>query len=249
MKLCKSCVSKFLTHCHRVRDVPITSTDDFGRRCHTAFSEPFFYEASYTHVKKDFALPVDEHGHCVIGSEVKLANKPEEESEGEISTAKSKKRRRVRKERANHMYQCWECSIECKPLTDAERSAIFELRAAFDQPTEELRRVLDTCDNGCPNKHYSKPIDDGCTSVPRLGHPLLCHISEGCTSTIRIFRAASVHYDKLRTLRQPIDTVRRNNEIISTIDRALYSASFKLLLKTLGISDEPVATVVVFNNQ
>ena len=130
-------------------------------------------------------------------------------------------------------------------MQNALPSLSSELRLI--NPQKSCVESLDTCDNGCPNKHYSKPIDDGCTSVPRLGHPLLCHISEGCTSTIRIFRAASVHYDKLRTLRQPIDTVRRNNEIISTIDRALYSASFKLLLKTLGISDEPVATVVVFN--
>ena len=268
MKLRKSCVSLFLKHCHKARDVSIEDTNDFGKRCHTLHSEPFFYETSYMFVKKDFALPVDEYGQCVIAKEVKKGestDKPKEDSEGEPddydgepddndgkpkdgpegknSAAKTKKTHK----KVGHRFSCWECSIECKPLTDAERSAIFELRHAFDLTTDELRRVIDTCDSGCPNTHYTKPIDDGCTSVPRLGHPFLCHTGKGCTSTIRILRAASVHYEKLRKLRKAVDAVRLNNGIISAIDRALYNGNYKPLLDTLGIGFEPESLVSLFS--
>ena len=44
---------------------------------------------------------------------------------------------------------------------------------------KELRDALDSCDDGCPNGHYSvRDLDGVCVgqfgSVERLGHPLVC---------------------------------------------------------------------------
>ena len=52
----------------------------------------------------------------------------------------------------------WECCSECKPVTDMKVDAILTLKAAFKSPIEEVRHILDTCDEGCPNGHYSKIV-------------------------------------------------------------------------------------------
>ena len=52
----------------------------------------------------------------------------------------------------------WACSSECKPLTTAEVDAIVVLK-------EDLRHTLATCDDGCPNQHYSKVVDGNNSAV------------------------------------------------------------------------------------
>lgn len=93
-------------------------------------------------------------------------------------------------------------------LTDAEVAVVVSLRAAFDVPMHDLRHALDTCDDGCPHEHYTKvleltpmpvefidTLDDGrltdYSSVPLLGHPLVCSNQGGCQSKLRVLRAAS----------------------------------------------------------
>ena len=68
---------------------------------------------------------------------------------------------------------------------------------------KELRDALDSCDDHCPNGHYSvKDLDwvwvGQFGSVERLGHPLVCSNDGGCTSKLHILRAASTHFRKLR---------------------------------------------------
>ena len=62
---------------------------------------------------------------------------------------------------------------------------------------EELQNI----DSGCPHIHHIKPrgMDEGlaCIEVIKAGHPHPC-VNGMCNSTLRILRAASVHYPTLR---------------------------------------------------
>ena len=48
----------------------------------------------------------------------------------------------------------WECSSECKILSDGEVCAIIDLAAAFQKPMRELKGALESVDSGCPNRHW-----------------------------------------------------------------------------------------------
>ena len=65
----KQIVGEFLAFVHSVNVLTI-SGDDFGERYPTASSEPYFYDQSYTLVKRDFPIPIDSNGRCVIAEEV-----------------------------------------------------------------------------------------------------------------------------------------------------------------------------------
>ena len=39
-----------------VQSMQINSADDFGEGCHTASTEPYFYDSAYKPVKRDYAL-------------------------------------------------------------------------------------------------------------------------------------------------------------------------------------------------
>jgi len=53
----------------------------------------------------------------------------------------------------------WECSSECKPLTETV-DFIVSLRSAFENPMQEVCHTLDTRGDGCPNQHYTKVVAD-----------------------------------------------------------------------------------------
>ena len=82
----------------------------------------------------------------------------------------------------------WECSSECKILTDSDVCTIIDLAAAFQKPMRELRCALESVDSGCPNQHYTKYVD---TTVQLKGHPLVCSNDSGCHSKLRILRSAA----------------------------------------------------------
>ena len=129
----------------------------------TASSEPYFYDSAYQPVNRDYPIPVDEEGKCIVADEIKA-----------VGRAKR-----------------WACTSECKPLTQAEVDAILDFKEAFEQPMHEVRHVLATCDDGCPNGHYCKVVASGldeCTTIERMGHPLVCSNDRGCNSTLRILR-------------------------------------------------------------
>ena len=58
-----------------VQSMQISGADDFGEGCHTASTEPYFYDSAYNHVKRGFALPVDEYGRCILNTEITIENK------------------------------------------------------------------------------------------------------------------------------------------------------------------------------
>ena len=82
------------------------------------------------------------------------------------------------------------CTDDCKQLTHSEIKTIVELKAAFSKDVDEFRQILQNIDSGCPKKY----------DVDKQSHPLICYEeNSGCTSSLRILRAASPHYPKLHT--------------------------------------------------
>ena len=165
-----------------VSNLNIKGRDDFGEGCHTASSEPFYYDAAYQHVQRACVIPIDENGRCVVANEISS-------SRNEISKTKGKQPPK------------WCCSSECKTVTEAEVAAILNLKQAFEKPMK-LQTALYACDGGCPNGHYTKAVREHADSilVDLQGHTLTCFNEGGCCSQLRILRAASTHYSVMRTL-------------------------------------------------
>ena len=158
----------FLKSIRSIKSLQIAQREDFGKGCHTMASEPYFYDSSYQHVKRDIPIPINEDGQCVVAKELHTDN----EKEGACAQRKK-----------------WECCSECKPITDTEVNAILTLKAAFEKPLQEVRHALDDCDSGCPNGHYCKVHVIEFSSVGLKGHPLVCSCSSGgCQSKLRVLR-------------------------------------------------------------
>ena len=195
------------------KNIPLKSENDFGDGCHCASSEPYFYDTAYGVLKTYLPIPVTPSGQCVVS---RLC---------EPTSPKASLQ--------------WECTIrKCKCLSDFEIDSIVSLREAFDEPMHKLRKVLHTCDSGCPYEHFSKSItslvfeDDSSisiehSSVERKGHPLVCYVGNHCSdyackSKLRILRAAATHYPTLRNFLNYIYSALKSHMIIYSIDMAHY---------------------------
>ena len=188
-----------------VKSISITSEDDFGKGRHSAATEPYFYDAAYKPVKRDTAIPINEQGQCIVAVEIT----PETE-----------------------LQACtWECSKECKPISEGEVDAILCLKAAFDLSVEDVRAALNTCDFGCPYGHYTNLVN----STPRKGHPIVCHCGNECGSQLRILRAASTHFPILRTFLHQIHSALVCHKCVCKIDQALSAGDYSKLMKITGI--------------
>ena len=88
------------------RACKIKGAEDFGEGCHTALTEPHFYDSAYKPVKRGFALPIDECGKCVLASEITADDK----------TSKARKNQPMKST----------CTNEYKPFTDAEVHGIVD---------------------------------------------------------------------------------------------------------------------------
>ena len=165
-----------------VQSMELTDKNDFGEGCHMASTEPFFYDSAYKLVKREYALPIDNNGRCVIAKKV-------------VCTSDE-----IPRYSAKEPPMKWECSSECKIITDAEVCTIIDLAAAFQKLMRELRCALESVDSGCPNQHYTKYVDTLQHTVQLKGHPLVCSNDGGCHSKLRIIRSAATHYPVLVTL-------------------------------------------------
>ena len=116
------------------------------------------------------------------------------------------------------------CTDNCKQLTDFEKKTIVELKAAFSKDVDDFRQILQDVDSGCPHKH----------EADKQGHPLICYEeNSGCTCSLRILRAASPHYPKLRAFLRNIYDAMKYDTKITAIDVALTDNdidTLKLLL-------------------
>ena len=58
---------EFLKDVHAINAIKLEDSHLLeGVRYHTAGSEPFFYDASYNHIRQHGAIPVDLSGRCVV---------------------------------------------------------------------------------------------------------------------------------------------------------------------------------------
>ena len=85
---------------------------------------------------------------------------------------------------------------------------------------------MSNIDGGCDNGHYTCQL----TGHELAGHPLTCTVSV-CESKLRILRAASPHYPKLRRFLAALYESIRNHKHIFSFDQALQSGDFEMLVK------------------
>ena len=132
LKVRKQSVGELLSCIRSVTALKI-STEDFGKSRHTASSEPFFYDQSYTMVRH--TSPIYSNGRCVIAEE-----------EGK------------RNEKSNRP-KCWKCTAECKLPTPQEVHSIMSTKALLEQPVQKLREALNTIGECTEHGHYSHPLN------------------------------------------------------------------------------------------
>ena len=142
LQICREHAGSLLQAARLVQTMELTDKNDFREGCHMASTEPFFYDSAYKLVKREYASPIDTNGRCVIAKKVVCTS-------GEIPRYSTKE-----------PPMKWECSSECKILSDAEVCKITDLAAAFQKPMRELRCALESVDSGCPNRHYIKYVDN-----------------------------------------------------------------------------------------
>ena len=91
-----------------INAIQISGSEYFGVGCHTASSEPYYFDTAYQHVKRDSALAIDENGKCIVANEIK--------ADSETTCNKKNEPKK------------WECSSECKPFTKTEVDAIAAMK-------------------------------------------------------------------------------------------------------------------------
>ena len=198
-----------------VQSMELTDKNDFGDGFHKASTEPFFYDSAYKLVKKENALPIDTNGRCITAKNVCTSDE-------------------IPRYSAKEPPMKWECSSECKILSDSDVCTIIDLAAAFQKPMRELRCELESVDSGCPNQHYTKYVD---TTMQLKGHPLVCFNDSGCHSKLRILRSAATHYPVLVTLSHHVYQAIGAHVGVQMIDIAMSSGDFHTLMEITKICD------------
>ena len=220
LQIRKEHVGTLLKTTTAVQNLKIKGRDDFGEGCHTIASH--YYDSVYHPVKRPSAIPIKENGTCVVANKITNSENDSTKSKGDQSPKQ------------------WNCHSECKVITDTELAAIVHLRQAFDKPMHEVQSALDTCDDGCPNQHYTIAVsrgDLGWDVIQLQGHPLVCSNDGGCRSQLRILRAASTHHGVLRTLLNHVYTARRSHLGVVSIDKALSAGDFHSLMEITKVHD------------
>ena len=207
----KKNVGQMLRSIRQINAMTITP-DNLGVQYYCAASEPYFYDTAYALTDCHFAIPVDEHGRCIIAEELGCWNE---------KTNRSKK---------------WKCTEECKLPSEEDIASICKTKTLFQLPMNELRDGLNELDRGCPSVHHvhSLPVDcciddeihEEELSQQLMGHPIPCTFGM-CGSVLRRIRSAAVQYPCLRTFLSYLYHVRKHHKCISDIDAALSSANFQ----------------------
>ncbi len=56
-----------------IKSLQIKGNEDFRVGCHIASSEPYFYDSAYQPVKRDYALPINEQGKCIVAKVIRFS--------------------------------------------------------------------------------------------------------------------------------------------------------------------------------
>ena len=218
LKLRKQSAGELLKCIRSVNALTMTATD-FGESCHTASSEPFFYDQSYRLVKHTSPIAVDDSGRCVIAEEVGQRD--------------SKTERPLK----------WKCTAECKLPTSNEAQCIVAVKALFEEPVHKLREALNRIDECTEHGHYTRMLS---INTPKpyyelAGHPLPCAtVNSNCKSRLRILRAAATHFPLLRRLVVLLYEAIRLHRLLDNIDTGLCAGDFKKLVRICDIENYKV---------
>ena len=214
-----------------IKSIKLNEESDFGKSCHTTFTEPFFYEAAYQPVVvRDTPIPINERGECVVAEEI-----PCEPSEN-VPSVDSDAAQTPKSDSVPKLCKKWQCHKECRPLSVSEVDAILDFRSCLELSVEEAREALAKCDLGCPFVHSTKLV--GSTPVALKGHPIVCYTGDSCTSTLRILRAASTHFPVLRKFLVHVTTALSCHKIVSSIDSTLQCGNYKKLMHITDVKKE-----------
>ena len=233
LKLRKYSAGKLLGSIATINELDITP-DELGEQEHGASSEPYIYQTAYTPLQqRQSAIPLNEHGQCVIAEEV------------------------LDKHGQPYLHRRWKCTLECKLPTEEEIMSICCIKDMFKQPVQQLRKGFEDLDIDCPHMHrllppppYPSDDEDDEEQPPAvspvvpsdshesdkywMGHPLPCTMGR-CGSQLRIIRAAAVHYPLLRRYLNLLYLARRHHCRVFDIDMALCSADFQKLMRLTDI--------------
>ena len=195
------------------------SNVDSWEHCHTVGSELYFYDSSYTPFKHVQAIPVDQHGRCVVSKEI-----------GTMSMRPLK----------------WQCCSECRQPSKEEVEVICTTKFLFKMSLDaldEIRQGLDKIDRGCTLVQQAWATipdtpDNG--EQPRVselhGDPISCEMLS-CACPLRVIRAASTHYPMLRRFLWLLYSVHKSHLTVARIDEALSSGNVQEVVHTLGFAD------------
>ena len=132
-------------------------------------------------------------------------------------------------EETEHKAACyakkWDYSANCHPIPQQEILAIVELYECFKIAPKLLRKQMTYFDSGCPNKDL--------VTGEEKEHALTCYTASGCTSKMRIQRAASTHFPKLHTFLCRINETMKYHKEMAEIDRALYNGNITFLMNLI----------------
>ena len=199
-----------------MRQINALEIGDFGKSCHTACSEPYFYDSSYVHDKVNGPVPIDLSGRAVVSPEI-----------GERDSVSDRPTK-------------WSCTTQCKLPSSEERESIEQAKAIFKLPVQQVREKLEGLDSGCENGHtmglVDSPADENELCRQLMGHPLSCTTGM-CSSQLRILRAASAHYPVLRQFLWLIYVCRKQHRAVFSVDHALCTADFDQLMQLSDVSE------------
>ena len=215
----KEHAGRLLKATREIKRLSIKGEKDFGDTIHTVSSEPYFYDSAYQQVQRHTAIPIEERGRSFVAN-------------GVSTLVNVEKTASPTQPKSEQHFLRWKCCSEFKPLTKAEVSAIIDLKDTFDKLMIKLRQDLDMCDSGCPNQHYTRVESRSFEhySVECQGHTLVCSNDSGCSSKLRILRAASTHFPVLRTLQRNLYSALSSHRCIARLDKALSAGDFQALI-------------------
>ena len=163
----------------------------------------------------------------------------------------------VSEDHSDSIPHTWRCSSKCKLLTDKELALIFEFNSGIEADLQQVSKLLNMCDDNCPNNHYHKvsltadespdsTIVDYC-SVECSGQCLLCFTGNECNSKLRMLRAASTHCAVLCSFLHALYDCIRCHRHTAELDAALSSSDFDHLPRACEIDNYNVCSVMKFS--
>ena len=77
----KEYAGSLLKSTRSINAIQIRGSEDFGIGCHTASSEPYYFDSAYQHVKRYSALAIDENEKGIVANEIKADSETSKKSE------------------------------------------------------------------------------------------------------------------------------------------------------------------------